>query len=95
VSSGLAGTPGASHAGDIAHAAAAGALNEVVAAVPPQARETVGTVARDAFASGLNTLFVIAAIIAFVGAGLAAVLVRQRDFVAHGEPQEAAAAAAA
>src|SRR3954470_14192405 len=73
VSAGLAGTPGASHAADIAHAAAAGALNEVVAAVPPQARETVGTVARDAFASGLNTLFVIAAIIAFVGAAFAAV----------------------
>jgi EmrB/QacA subfamily drug resistance transporter len=95
VSEGLAGTPGASHASEIGHAAAAGALKEVVAAVPPQARETVGNVARDAFASGLNTLFVIAAIVAFVGAALAAVLVRQRDFVVQGEPQEAVAAAAA
>jgi EmrB/QacA subfamily drug resistance transporter len=93
VTAGLAGTPGASHAQDIAHGVSAGALKEVVAAVPPQARETVSSVARDAFASGLNTLFVISAIVAFVGAALGALLVRQRDFVAQERPQEAAAAA--
>jgi EmrB/QacA subfamily drug resistance transporter len=94
VSAGLAGTPGASHASDIAHATAAGALNDVLKAVPPQARDTVGGVARDAFASGLNTLFVVSAILAFVGAALAAVLVRERDFVAtpQAAPQEAAPA---
>src|SRR3954466_2992784 len=81
LSSALAGTPGADRAGDIAQGVSAGALKEVVSAVPPQARDTVGGVARDAFASGLNTLFVVSAIVAFVGAALAAVLVREKDFV--------------
>ncbi len=91
VSAGLAGTPGASHASDIAHATAAGALNDVLKAVPAQARGTVGHLARSAFASGLNTLFMVSAILAFVGAVLAAVLVREKDFVTQhrAAPQEA------
>src|SRR3954452_12770020 len=64
VSAGLAGTPGASRSQEIAHGVASGALNEIVNAVPPQARATVSQVARDAFVSGLNTLFVICAILA-------------------------------
>src|SRR3954470_7169046 len=96
VSAGLAGTPGASHASEIAHATAAGALNDVLKAVPPQARETVGNLARDSFASGLNTLFLVSAIVAFVGAVLAALLVRESDFVGApnpAAPQEAPAPA--
>jgi hypothetical protein len=57
----------------------------------------VGHVARDAFASGLNVLFVISAIVAFAGAVLGALLVRERDFVGHqqqaAEPETAEAAA--
>jgi EmrB/QacA subfamily drug resistance transporter len=93
VTAGLAGTPGAAHASDIAHATAAGALGDVLKAVPPQARATVGGVAKDAFASGLNALFLVSAIVAFAGALLAAVLVRERD-LAHSQestPQEAPA----
>src|SRR4051812_19095302 len=93
LTSALAGTPGAAHASDIAQGVSAGALKEVVAAVPPQGRATVAQASREAFASGLNTLFVICAILALAGAVLAAVLVRQRDFVQTGQPQEAAAAA--
>src|SRR3954453_23633060 len=95
VSAGLAGTPGASRSQEIAHGVASGALNEIVNAVPPQARATVAQASRDAFASGLNTLFVICAIVAFVGAVLGALLVRQRDFVHQpsGQQQEAAVAA--
>jgi MFS family permease len=94
VSAGLAGTPGAAHAQEISQGIAAGALKEVVASVPPQARATVSHLARDAFASGLNTLFIISAVVAFAGAVLAAVFVRERDFVARGEAQEPAAAGA-
>jgi hypothetical protein len=61
--------------------------------VPAQARAQVGHVARNAFISGLNELFLVGAGLAIVGAVLAAFLIRQRDFVPSG--QEAAAAAAA
>jgi hypothetical protein len=44
----------------------------------------------NAYISGLNDILLVAAIVAFAGAGLALVLVRQRDFVAVGEPAVAA-----
>jgi Na+/melibiose symporter-like transporter len=87
---GLAGTPAAGDAERIARGVASGGGRAVGEQVPEQARAAVGQVARDAFISGLNTLFVIAALTALVGAVLAAVLVRQRDFVATGEPAPAA-----
>jgi EmrB/QacA subfamily drug resistance transporter len=46
---------------------------------------------RDAFLHGLNHILVYAAILAFVGAALSLVLVRQEDFVAHGQPEPAPA----
>jgi EmrB/QacA subfamily drug resistance transporter len=93
IAKGLAGTPGASHAGDLARATASGALNQVLHSVPQQAQAQVGQIARSAFSSGLNTLFLISAVVAFAGALLGALFVRERDFVAsgHGAPQEAAA----
>jgi EmrB/QacA subfamily drug resistance transporter len=48
-------------------------------------------IAHSAFIHGLNTIFVVAAFVLFVGAILAFVLVRQRDFVASGPAAEAAA----
>jgi EmrB/QacA subfamily drug resistance transporter len=84
VMAGLAGTPGAAHAHDIAHGVASGGIGQVLQAVPPQARQTVARVARSAFVDGLNELFLVAAIVALAGALLAAVLVRQRDFVQAG-----------
>jgi EmrB/QacA subfamily drug resistance transporter len=95
VTAGLAGTPGAAHAHDIAHGVASGGIGQVLHAVPPQARETVASVARSAFVDGLNELFLVAAIVAFAGALLAAVLVRQRDFVGAGAAQAETSAAAA
>jgi len=50
-------------------------------------RLTVG--AHSAFISGLNTILAVSAIVLFVGAVLAFVLVRQRDFVASGPAPEA------
>jgi hypothetical protein len=46
---------------------------------------------RDAFLHGLNHILVYAGVLAVVGGALAAVLVRPRDFVAHGVPEPAAA----
>ena len=88
---GLAGTPGAEHTPEIATAVSSGALDQVVAQSPPEAQAMVGGVARDAFVSGLNELFLVAAIIALTGAVLAAVLVRQRDLAPGTEPAPAAA----
>ncbi|HEX4540008.1 MAG TPA: MFS transporter [Acidimicrobiales bacterium] len=77
----LAGTPAAAHTSQIAQGVAAGGSRQVLAAVPPQFRGTVSHAANQAFISSLNELFIVASVTAFVGAVLAAVLVRQRDFV--------------
>jgi hypothetical protein len=65
----------------------------VLSAVPPQAKQTVANVANQAFASGLNELFTVGAVLAFAGAVLAALLVRQRDFVPQQGAETAPAAA--
>jgi EmrB/QacA subfamily drug resistance transporter len=83
LSSALAGTPAADHAGDIARGVSSGGVKQVLAAVPAQARATVDHAANHAFVSGLSDLFAIAAVVAFVGAALALVLVRQSDFIGH------------
>jgi EmrB/QacA subfamily drug resistance transporter len=91
----LAGTPAAAHTSQIAQGVAAGGSRQVIAGVPPQFRGTVSHAANQAFISGLNELFIVASVIAFVGAVLAAVLVRQRDFVVSSYDTEAAAPVAA
>ena len=56
---------------------------------PPSFRINPATLAHQAFISGLNTILVVSAIVLFVGAILAFLLVRQQDFVASG-PEAAA-----
>ena len=96
VAAGLAGTPGAAHSDQLAKGISSGGIDQVVGQAPPQVRGTVAGVARDAFASGLNELFLIAAGVALVGALIAALLIRQREFARAqaGDAPEAAAAAA-
>jgi predicted MFS family arabinose efflux permease len=48
---------------------------------PSSIHSEMATVAHQAFISGLNTILLVAAIVLFVGAVLAFVLVRQQDFV--------------
>src|SRR5205807_7094911 len=91
----LAGTPAAAHTTQIAEGVAAGGSRQVIAAVPPQYRGTVTHAANQAFISGLNELFIVASVTAFVGAVLAAVLVRQRDFVVSSYDADADAPVAA
>jgi EmrB/QacA subfamily drug resistance transporter len=93
VATGLQGTPGAERAGEIAHGVASGGIRQVIESVPAQVRDSVQQVADQAFVSGLNELFTVGAIVAFAGAVLAALLVRQRDFLPTGA--EAAPAPAA
>jgi hypothetical protein len=88
----LAGTPLASHASAVAHGVAAGGGREALASVPGQAHDLVLRAAHHAFVSGLDELFVIGAIVAFVGGALGFLLVRQSDFVATGAQAAGAAA---
>jgi EmrB/QacA subfamily drug resistance transporter len=61
-----------------------------LAQLPPAIRQPAAHVARGAFTSGLNDIFLVAALVAFAGAVLAAALVRPSDFVARdsGAPSE-------
>jgi EmrB/QacA subfamily drug resistance transporter len=76
----------------LAEMISSGEIPQAIQSAPPgPARGIVAAVARESFISGLNELFVIAAVIAFAGAVLAAVLVRQRDFVVTAAPEAAPA----
>jgi EmrB/QacA subfamily drug resistance transporter len=72
---------GGAHA--IASAISTGQTKQAIAHVAPQSRATVGAVARSSFIAGLNEIFLIAAIVAFVGAIAALLLIRSSDFVAQ------------
>jgi hypothetical protein len=89
----LAGTPVAGHAGQIAHAVAAGGSTSVLTKIPPSQRAPAAAAIHSAFASALNDILLVGAIVAFAGAVLGLLLVRAEDFVASGAPEPAAAAA--
>jgi EmrB/QacA subfamily drug resistance transporter len=88
----LAHSPVASQASKIAHAVSSGAGRQSFGNVPEKARSLVEHAAHHAFVSGLNELFVVGAVIAFTGALLSFVLVRQSDFVGYAAQPAAAAA---
>jgi EmrB/QacA subfamily drug resistance transporter len=77
-------------ASELAGHVPAGRVAQTAQAVASGGVRTGGEVAREAFISGLNEILLVAAIVLFVAAVLAFVLVRQRDFVASG-PAAAAA----
>jgi EmrB/QacA subfamily drug resistance transporter len=92
ITASLAGTPLAGHASDIAHGVTSGGGQQLAGSVPKAQQGLVQHAATHAFVSGLNELFLIGAVLAFVGAALTFVLVRQRDFVGHAQQSPAAAA---
>jgi EmrB/QacA subfamily drug resistance transporter len=65
----------------LAAAMQSGSVREAAAAVPPPARNVLLHAYRIGFSHTFNELMIIGAVIAFVGAVLTLVLVRQRDFV--------------
>ena len=78
----LAASPvGSGQTGRVVTAIQSGRIGEVIGSAPPQARGVIARIAKESFISGLNELFVIGAIVAFVGAACALVLVRTQDFV--------------
>jgi EmrB/QacA subfamily drug resistance transporter len=90
-------TPVASRAHDIGHAVAGGGTQQVLAHVPHAIHARAAAAIHVAFISAMNDILLVGGIVALVGAVLAAVLVRGRDFVASTaplpEPEPAATAA--
>jgi EmrB/QacA subfamily drug resistance transporter len=76
---------GGAHA--IATAISNGQIGPAIAHVPPRARAAVTEVVRTSFVAGLNDIFLVAAIVALVGAAGAFLLIRSRDFVAQTDAQ--------
>jgi predicted MFS family arabinose efflux permease len=64
----------------VARSVATGSTKQAIASAPPAARGAMGHAARSAYISGLNEIFLVAAIVAFVGAVAGFALVRRRDF---------------
>jgi hypothetical protein len=90
----LAATPIAGHAPALAKAVAAGGAQQVVSKVPAAHRAQAGAAIHASFASAMNDILLVAGLVALVGAALALVLVRRRDFVVYGAREPAAATAA-
>ena len=73
-----------SHQGPkITAAVQSGQIGQLIAKLPPQARQTVGVITRGAFATGLNSILLVAAIIAFVAGVVSLLAIRSKDFAAH------------
>jgi hypothetical protein len=79
----LAGTSVAGHAGQIAHAVAAGGAQGVIARVPRVDRAEAVIAVHGAFAASLNEILLVGSIVAFVGAALAFAMIRGRDFAVY------------
>jgi len=87
----LAGTPAAGHVSQIAHGVAAGGAQSVIHGVPSGRRPEAALAIHAAFASAFNDILLVGGIVALVGAALALVLVRQRDFAPYGAAEPVAA----
>ena len=74
-SSGLAG-----HGPQLATAIQSGGVGSILAHLPPATRQAAEQLARAAFASGLNSILLVAAIIALAGGVIALAVIRPKDF---------------
>jgi hypothetical protein len=90
VVSGLRHTPLARSSHHLATVLSARSAGHAIASAPPQFRGLLAHVTLRAFAFALNQLFLIAAIVAFVGGLVALALIRQRDFIQAPTEGEAA-----
>ncbi|WP_199523562.1 MFS transporter [Micromonospora craterilacus] len=81
-----AGTPLAGHSAEIAAALRSGSVSRLFATVPPQQRGQLVEIARGSFASALNEILLLAAIVTIVAGVLSFLMIRSKDFVSppHG-----------
>ena len=83
VQTGVAAVPGLARQGPkIAAAVQSGEVGQLIAKLPPQTRQKVGTITHAAFATGLNRILLVAAIIAFVAGVVSLLAIRSKDFAA-------------
>jgi hypothetical protein len=87
----LAGGPPAlqGHAAELAPAVSSGNAGTAIASAPPEAQAFLANAARDAFLSGLNEIFLIGAVAAFIGAALSFALIRARDLELDSDEESA------
>jgi EmrB/QacA subfamily drug resistance transporter len=84
VQSRVAAVPGLAHQGpQIATAVQSGKVGTLIQALPAQARQTVATITRTAFTTGLNQILLVAAVIAFVAGVVSLAAIRGKDFAPH------------
>ena len=84
--------PGLSSRGpQIAAAVQSGQIGQVIAKLPPSARQSVGVLTRTAFTTGLNHILLVAAIIALVSGVVSLAAIRSRDFAQQQGPVSPAA----
>jgi predicted MFS family arabinose efflux permease len=84
----MAAVPGLSHQGPrIATAVQSGEIGNVIGRLPEHARQAVGMITRAAFTTGLNSILLVAAIIALVSAVVSLVAIRSKDFAHQGGGQ--------
>ncbi len=83
--------PGLSSRGpQIAAAVQSGQIGQVIAKLPPPARQSVGAITRTAFTTGLNLILLVAAIIALVSGVVSLAAIRSRDFAQQQGPVSSA-----
>ena len=87
----LAPTALSGRADQIADAVRQGRPGAVAATVPAQLRPTLQAAIRSSFAGALDTLLVVTAVLALVGAVLATLLIRRKDFIVYAPPAGAGA----
>ena len=81
VQTGVAAVPALARQGPrIAVAVQSGEVGQLIAKLPPQTRQKVGMITHAAFATGLNRILLVAAIIAFVAGVVALLAIRGKDF---------------
>ena len=77
----------------LAHAVAAGGAQRVLHAIPHAFRFRASSAIHVAYTAALSDILLVGAIVAFLGAALALILVRRRDFVTYSAQEQAAVAA--
>ncbi len=82
----LAGTPFAARSHSIAHAVAGGGAQQVLAQVPAAHRAQAAAAIHTAFATAMNDILLVGAIVALVGAFFGFAFVRGSDFAVYGPP---------
>ncbi len=79
--------PGLSSRGpQIAAAVQSGQVGQLIAKLPPPARQSVGVITRTAFTTGLNLILLVAAVIALVSGVVSLAAIRSRDFAQQQGP---------